>query len=52
MPSARDVTCTYAVDWVTAKLRWRLTADRAEAKALRTIAAGCKNATVKFTPAP
>ncbi|MGW7639133.1 HNH endonuclease family protein [Streptomyces decoyicus] len=52
MPPAKDATCTYATDWVTAKLRWRLTADRAEAKALRTVAAGCKAATVTFRPAP
>lgn len=52
MPPAKDATCTYATDWVTAKLRWKLTADRAEQKALRTIAAGCPEATVKVTPAP
>ncbi|GGN62017.1 hypothetical protein GCM10012285_61730 [Streptomyces kronopolitis] len=52
MPPAKDATCTYAADWVTAKLRWQLTADRAEIKALRTTAAGCKDATVTVTPAP
>ncbi|MFK0264184.1 HNH endonuclease family protein [Streptomyces angustmyceticus] len=51
MPPAKDATCTYAVDWVSAKLRWRLTADRAEAKALGAVAAGCPDATVKFVPA-
>ncbi|QIK04732.1 HNH endonuclease [Streptomyces sp. ID38640] len=52
MPPAKGATCTYATDWVAAKLRWKLTADRAEAKALRTVAAGCTDATVKYTPAP
>ena len=52
MPPAKDATCTYATDWITAKLRWKLTADATEARALRTIAAGCPDATVTFTPAP
>ncbi|WP_412126050.1 HNH endonuclease family protein [Streptomyces platensis] len=52
LPPAKDATCTYATDWVTAKLRWRLTADLAETKALRTIAASCPDATVTFTLAP
>ncbi|MFH9229023.1 HNH endonuclease family protein [Streptomyces lydicus] len=52
MPPAKDATCTYATDWVAAKLRWKLTADRTETKALRTIAADCKGSTVSFTPAP
>lgn len=52
MPPAKDATCTYATDWVTAKLRWKLTVDPAEARSLRTIAAGCPDATVKFKPAP
>ncbi|WP_407286452.1 HNH endonuclease family protein [Streptomyces sp. BP-8] len=52
MPPAKDDTCTYATDWVATKLRWKLTADRAEVKALRTVAAGCKNAKVTFRSAP
>jgi len=52
MPPAKDATCTYATDWISAKLRWKLTADAAEVKALRAVAAGCKGATVTFTPAP
>ncbi|QIY53221.1 HNH endonuclease [Streptomyces sp. RPA4-5] len=52
MPPTKDATCTYATDWVTAKLRWRLTAGRAEINALRTVAAGCRKAKVTFTPAP
>ncbi|MFJ6791985.1 HNH endonuclease family protein [Streptomyces angustmyceticus] len=52
MPPAKDATCTYATDWIAAKLRWKLTADRAEVNALRTVAEGCRDATVTFTPAP
>ncbi|MGI5260880.1 HNH endonuclease family protein [Streptomyces angustmyceticus] len=52
MPPAKDATCTYATDWISTKLRWKLTADHAEIKALRTVAADCKEAAVTFTPAP
>ncbi|MEU9115971.1 hypothetical protein AB0D04_30410 [Streptomyces sp. NPDC048483] len=37
MPPAKDATCTYATDRVTAKLRWKLTADHAETKVLRSL---------------
>jgi hypothetical protein len=47
MPPAKDATCTYATDWVTTKLRWKLTADRAEQKALRAIAADCDGSEVE-----
>ncbi|MGG7568940.1 hypothetical protein [Streptomyces sirii] len=50
-PPAKEDTCTYASDWVATKLRWKLTADSAEVKALRTAAGGCKNARVTFRPA-
>ncbi|MEW1753403.1 HNH endonuclease family protein (plasmid) [Streptomyces caniferus] len=52
MPPAKDATCTYATDWIAAKLRWKLTADSTEVKALGTVAAECPDATVKFVPAP
>lgn len=52
MPPAKDATCTYLADWVSAKLRWKLTADRAEVKALGAVAAECPDAAVKFVPAP
>lgn len=52
MPPAKDATCTYTTDWVATKLRWQLTADRAEAKALLRTAKGCPDATVRYTPAP
>lgn len=51
MPPAKDDTCTYATDWVAAKLRWKLTADRAEKNKLQQVAAGCPRTTVTFTPA-
>ncbi|WP_405842365.1 hypothetical protein OG528_28985 [Streptomyces platensis] len=51
MPLVKDDTCTYVVDWVASKLRWKLTADRAALKALHTIAGGCRGARVSFTPA-
>ncbi|MGD3109931.1 HNH endonuclease family protein [Streptomyces sp. YGL11-2] len=52
MPPARNAACTYASDWVATKLRWNLTADRAEKKALSKIAAGCAQAAVRYSPAP
>ncbi|MFG2895220.1 HNH endonuclease family protein [Streptomyces sp. NPDC048248] len=52
MPPAKDASCTYTTDWVTAKLRWKLTIDPAEGKVLAKLAASCTEATVKFTPAP
>ncbi|WP_344319770.1 HNH endonuclease family protein, partial [Streptomyces yatensis] len=52
LPPATDALCTYATDWVATKLRWNLSADRAEIKALHKIAKGCKDATVTYTPAP
>ncbi|MFG2895376.1 HNH endonuclease family protein [Streptomyces sp. NPDC048248] len=51
MPPAKDASCTYVIDWVTAKLRWNLTIDHAENRALAKLAAGCTEATVKVTPA-
>ncbi len=37
--------------WLATKLRWKLTADRAEIKALRAAAGGCNSARVAFRPA-
>jgi hypothetical protein len=33
--------CTYGQAWLDAKLSWELTADQAEADALRNMLAGC-----------
>ncbi|MFJ5804113.1 HNH endonuclease family protein [Streptomyces decoyicus] len=52
MPPARDATCTYVADWVSAKLRWKLTVDRAEQTKLQLAAASCPRTKVSFTPAP
>jgi hypothetical protein len=52
MPPAKDATCTYAADWASTKLRWKLTVDRAEQTKLLRVAAGCPSTKVTFTPAP
>lgn len=52
LPPAKDAYCTYASDWSSTNLRWKLTADIAERAALRKLAAGCPTTTVTFTPAP
>jgi hypothetical protein len=52
LPPAKDALCTYATDWVATKLRWSLSADRAETKALHTAVKGRKDATVTYSPAP
>ena len=41
-PPARSAWCQYARDWITVKLRWVLTADRAEASALRMMLGTCE----------
>ena len=38
MPANRSYWCDYVSDWVTVKLRWGLSADPAELKALNNIA--------------
>ena len=48
MPPAADAQCTYLADWVTAKLRWKLTIDPTEARALRQLATGCESTDVEF----
>ncbi|MFC5253498.1 hypothetical protein [Streptomyces nigrescens] len=51
MPPAKDATCTYVADWVSAKLRWKLTVDRAERTKLQKEAAGCPGTNTTLTPA-
>ena len=48
MPPASDAHCTYLSDWVSTKLRWSLTVDRAEGDTLRQLAAGCESTDVEF----
>lgn len=40
-PPNRAAWCRYASDWITVKARWNLTADQAEATALRNMLHGC-----------
>ncbi|MEU6393611.1 hypothetical protein [Streptomyces sp. NPDC046939] len=46
-----DACCTYAADWTATKLRWQLTADRAETGALHQLAQGCGQQDVEYVPA-
>ncbi|WP_030757570.1 HNH endonuclease family protein [Streptomyces sp. NRRL F-5135] len=52
MPPLADARCTYIADWVGTKLRWQLSVDQAERKALTRIADGCGQERVEYTPAP
>ncbi|XVV39227.1 HNH endonuclease family protein [Streptomyces sp. CA-100214] len=51
MPPAAEVHCRYIAEWVGTKLRWALSADEAEAEALREVAADCPESTVTYEPA-
>ncbi|MFF2809329.1 hypothetical protein ACFVT2_19540 [Streptomyces sp. NPDC058000] len=51
-PRPKDATCAYTTDRASTKLRWALTADRAEKDALAKIAAGHPDSTVGCAPAP
>lgn len=41
LPSLRSFRCTYAIQWVDVKVRWRLAVDSAERAALRRILSAC-----------
>ncbi|MFY0407181.1 excalibur calcium-binding domain-containing protein [Solicola sp. PLA-1-18] len=43
--------CAYVKDWVAVKLRWRLTVDRAEKRAIRKVARGCSNTVITYKKA-
>ncbi|MGW8745963.1 HNH endonuclease family protein [Streptomyces sp. NPDC055794] len=51
LPPAAEVHCRYVAEWVGTKLRWALSADEAEAEALREVAADCPETTVTYEPA-
>ncbi|MFD0055870.1 HNH endonuclease family protein [Streptomyces sp. NPDC127168] len=51
LPPATEVHCRYIAEWVGTKLRWSLSADEAEAAAVREVAAGCPDQTVTYEPA-
>ncbi|WP_437097612.1 HNH endonuclease family protein [Streptomyces longwoodensis] len=48
-PPTEGCRCQYATDWIADKLRWRLSADEAEAAALTDIFGCCSNAPVTVT---
>ncbi|MFD7924020.1 hypothetical protein ACFV3R_33045 [Streptomyces sp. NPDC059740] len=52
LPPLEKADCQYAADWVGDKLRWKLSADTAEKKALDKQAGACPHTTVTSTPAP
>ncbi|MCX4444849.1 HNH endonuclease family protein [Streptomyces sp. NBC_01789] len=52
MPPSEGAACTYLVDWTATKLRWGLTADEAEQKALLERAEPCTDSVVQYEPAP
>ncbi|MFB7655007.1 MULTISPECIES: HNH endonuclease family protein [unclassified Streptomyces] len=51
LPPATEAHCRYVAEWVGTKLRWSLSADEAEAAALREVAVGCPGQTVTYEPA-
>ncbi|WP_333732587.1 HNH endonuclease family protein [Streptomyces sp. IBSBF 3010] len=51
MPPAGSAACTYLVDWTATKLRWGLSADEAEQKALLEQAESCADSTVTYEKA-
>ncbi|MGW5679944.1 HNH endonuclease family protein [Streptomyces sp. NPDC003860] len=52
MPPSKETHCTYAADWVSTKLRWKLSADQDEVDALTRTATDCAGTTVAYEPAP
>lgn len=51
-PPAASAQCTYGADWVSTKLRWKLTADAKERAALEQLAKNCADTVVKYEVAP
>ena len=51
MPPYEPARCRFIGEWVTVKLRWRLTVDPSEKAALTTRADNCPDVTITFTPA-
>ncbi|MFB7360343.1 HNH endonuclease family protein [Streptomyces gardneri] len=52
MPPLPDAHCRYISEWTATKLRWALSADQAEADALKVYAEACETTVVHYTPAP
>ena len=40
-PPSGDAWCQYGIEWISVKVAWQLTADQAEADALRSLLASC-----------
>ncbi len=52
MPPSPEAQCRYVGEWVATKLRWQLTADDRELRALKVYAEGpCEDTIVRYTPA-
>lgn len=51
LPPREAAHCRYVREYVAVKTRWRLTVDRAEKRALLTVARSCKNVVVRVRPA-
>ncbi|MEU9998088.1 HNH endonuclease family protein [Streptomyces sp. NPDC050848] len=51
MPPLPDAHCRYVGEWTATKLRWGLSADQAEADALKVYAETCETTVVHYTPA-
>lgn len=49
LPPVKGFHCTYATQWVVVKVRWRLTADRAEKRTLRSVLVTCPTKKVRVT---
>ncbi|MCZ4605573.1 HNH endonuclease family protein [Streptomyces sp. Lzd4kr] len=52
LPPTVEVSCRYASEWISTKLRWGLTADATEREALTQLADACPATTVTYEPAP
>ncbi|MFF1378703.1 HNH endonuclease family protein [Streptomyces sp. NPDC058308] len=52
LPPLADARCTYAADWTATKLRWSLTANKAEVTALEKLAEECGRQEVEYVKAP
>ncbi len=50
LPPLKSDRCTYVVDWVAVKIRWGLSVDPTERRALLADAAGCGNTRIPSIP--
>ncbi|WP_324615433.1 hypothetical protein [Streptomyces sp. NRRL S-920] len=52
LPPLADARCTYVAEWTATKLRWSLSANKAETATLRDPAQGCGHQDVDYVKAP